>query len=303
MKHLVLYFFYFTLVICICSCLFAVYFYYKSRFRLWLYYIFFFAFIGIKVFLNSLLFYVKLNITQQTSFEAVLYNFSMNASYIIIFILPFLFHSVLGIPGKKKANLLSAVFAGIGIIIKIIPYFLNINNKDNILYYSVIIQHILTILILLYCIIITFLAYRKINIRENKNIALLSLVFSCFIILDTEFFLWFYRYSAADSFHYWLNAFYYFIWCVLILLHGRNLQENYSDSSPSLDLKESFIKEYNLTEKECEIIRMILTGKSNREIGETLFISIKTVKNHIYNIYQKINVKNRMELSFQIRKK
>ena len=35
---------------------------------------------------------------------------------------------------------------------------------------------------------------------------------------------------------------------------------------------------------------------SNREIANTLFIAPHTVKNHIYSLYQKLNVKNRYQL-------
>ncbi|QXE18900.1 response regulator transcription factor [Clostridium sp. 001] len=37
-------------------------------------------------------------------------------------------------------------------------------------------------------------------------------------------------------------------------------------------------------------------GLSNKEIGNKLFISPNTVKNHVYNIYKKVNVKNKVEL-------
>lgn len=53
---------------------------------------------------------------------------------------------------------------------------------------------------------------------------------------------------------------------------------------------------HNMSEREIEIINLILAGKSNKEIEEALFISIKTVKSHIYNIYKKANVKSRFEL-------
>ncbi|MDF2686187.1 MAG: yfiK [Clostridia bacterium] len=49
----------------------------------------------------------------------------------------------------------------------------------------------------------------------------------------------------------------------------------------------------DFTEREIEIIRLLMLGKSNREISETLFLSIGTVKNYISQIYLKINVNNR----------
>lgn len=52
----------------------------------------------------------------------------------------------------------------------------------------------------------------------------------------------------------------------------------------------------DLTERESEIVEYIVMGLSNKEIGEKLFISPNTVKNHIYNIYKKTHVKNKVEL-------
>jgi two-component system response regulator DegU len=42
---------------------------------------------------------------------------------------------------------------------------------------------------------------------------------------------------------------------------------------------------------------LILQGKSNREIEELLFISGHTVKNHIYDIYRKLDIKSRSQLA------
>ena len=52
----------------------------------------------------------------------------------------------------------------------------------------------------------------------------------------------------------------------------------------------------DITEREKEIIRYMLKGKTNKEIEQELFISSSTVKNHIYNIYRKLNVANRHQL-------
>ena len=51
-----------------------------------------------------------------------------------------------------------------------------------------------------------------------------------------------------------------------------------------------------LTAREREVLQQILTGQSNREIGEVLFISESTVKTHIRNIFFKYDVGSRAEL-------
>ncbi|MFB6804274.1 response regulator [Peribacillus butanolivorans] len=50
-----------------------------------------------------------------------------------------------------------------------------------------------------------------------------------------------------------------------------------------------------LTRRECEVLQILAYGKSNRAIGETLYISEKTVKNHVTNILQKMNVNDRTQ--------
>ncbi|MFD2442744.1 response regulator [Bacillus sp. CGMCC 1.16607] len=50
-----------------------------------------------------------------------------------------------------------------------------------------------------------------------------------------------------------------------------------------------------LTRRECEVLQMLCDGKSNRGIGEALFISEKTVKNHVSNILQKMTVNDRTQ--------
>jgi DNA-binding CsgD family transcriptional regulator len=59
---------------------------------------------------------------------------------------------------------------------------------------------------------------------------------------------------------------------------------------------EKFFEKYEISPREREIIMLVLKGKSNKEIEDILFIAMGTVKNHIYNIYQKIGVKNRAQL-------
>lgn len=57
-----------------------------------------------------------------------------------------------------------------------------------------------------------------------------------------------------------------------------------------------YCKQFNISQREKEILSLIISGKSNKEIGELLFISYSTVKNHVYNLYQKLNLNSRFEL-------
>ncbi|SFL84621.1 response regulator [Salibacterium qingdaonense] len=50
-----------------------------------------------------------------------------------------------------------------------------------------------------------------------------------------------------------------------------------------------------LTRRECEVLQLMTDGYSNRMIGESLYISEKTVKNHVSNILQKMNVNDRTQ--------
>lgn len=67
-------------------------------------------------------------------------------------------------------------------------------------------------------------------------------------------------------------------------------------SENSARLLEFVAQDKQISKREREIMELILQGKSNKEIEELLFISYNTVKNHIYNIYQKLGVNSRGQM-------
>ncbi|HLR03589.1 MAG TPA: response regulator transcription factor [Virgibacillus sp.] len=54
-----------------------------------------------------------------------------------------------------------------------------------------------------------------------------------------------------------------------------------------------------LTKRECEILQLLADGKSNRAVSDTLYISEKTVKNHVSNILQKMGCNDRTQAVVQ----
>ena len=77
---------------------------------------------------------------------------------------------------------------------------------------------------------------------------------------------------------------------------------NYEPEPVSLhDEMKAFYAGHAVSSREQEIISRVIEGKSNREIGEILFISANTVKTHIRNIYKKLGVSNRVQLVHAIK--
>jgi len=66
-------------------------------------------------------------------------------------------------------------------------------------------------------------------------------------------------------------------------------------------LTSHFTTTFGVTDRESEIIGQVLRGASSKDIADALTISPKTVENHLYNIYQKLGVRNRVQLYQLIR--
>jgi DNA-binding CsgD family transcriptional regulator len=60
---------------------------------------------------------------------------------------------------------------------------------------------------------------------------------------------------------------------------------------------DSLQQSHGLSARELEILRLVLDGKSYRQMEDALFISIHTVKSHVYNLYRKLGVKSHRQLT------
>lgn len=69
------------------------------------------------------------------------------------------------------------------------------------------------------------------------------------------------------------------------------MPEDQRDAMPS-KFDDKFVKKYNLTKREIEILRLITLALSNKEIAKKLFISDQTVSVHRKNIMRKLQVSN-----------
>ena len=56
----------------------------------------------------------------------------------------------------------------------------------------------------------------------------------------------------------------------------------------------------DLTQRELEVLLLIAQGKSNQEIADELFITLKTVKTHVSNILSKLEVEDRTQATIYV---
>jgi ATP/maltotriose-dependent transcriptional regulator MalT len=82
-----------------------------------------------------------------------------------------------------------------------------------------------------------------------------------------------------------------------------NIQE-YIDHISKLEREEGRNKEvdlakkvekYKLSAREAEVLKYIAQGLKNKEIADKMFVSLSTVKTHTKNIFDKMDVRNRIE--------
>jgi DNA-binding CsgD family transcriptional regulator len=59
---------------------------------------------------------------------------------------------------------------------------------------------------------------------------------------------------------------------------------------------ERLFQKYKLTQREQQVVRLICSGKSSKDIENELFLSPHTIKEYIYRIYKKTGVKNRVQM-------
>lgn len=82
----------------------------------------------------------------------------------------------------------------------------------------------------------------------------------------------------------------------ILRLFDMNIMLGDDKAPEEEDMLSLRMKDDNLNKRECEIIRLICQGYSNKEIGRRLFLSAATVKTYISNILAKLNLQGRMQI-------
>ena len=160
----------------------------------------------------------------------------------------------------------------------------------KIMTYIILIEYSLTYITFLE---LTFNAGFKNNPGKRKAIIMFGSFHILVTLLLIDIFVNPLSIAVNNSIHSCLHNLIPLIWFRFIFikyyLGGKTFQNN-------KDTIKLVTEKYNITGRESEIIALILQGKSNKEITDILNLSLNTVRNHIYNLYQKLKVNSRTQL-------
>ena len=104
------------------------------------------------------------------------------------------------------------------------------------------------------------------------------------------------RDAGVDSFWYKSSSAEEIITVMDRTLAGESI---YPDSTPILKLGDAISERFS--ERELEVLRLVVAGETDAAIAEKLFISVATVKTHIQNMKNRTGFRNRTELAVKAR--
>ncbi|MFP4363494.1 MAG: helix-turn-helix domain-containing protein [Spirochaetia bacterium] len=94
-----------------------------------------------------------------------------------------------------------------------------------------------------------------------------------------------------------MNFLFYLLWnCIIISAFFRVFGDRQGKAAASENDLESIMAEKGLSKREKEVARLLVAGKTNKEIADHLNVGMTTARTHVYNIYKKVQVQSRVEL-------
>ena len=179
---------------------------------------------------------------------------------------------------------------------------------------SAVVQQVVKVLCFLFAITGLYLAVRR--FRTDIYARFLAISFSL-VVLVGVFYVLYSRFDSSTFSHFNISTFRLVsaieIICIsfAIIVKMRSLQRENEQFRSELDkylkalevkelskeqLAEELKQQYDLTDREVDVLRCLWDGLTNKEIADRLYITVSTTKYHMGNLYVKLDVKNRNQV-------
>lgn len=298
MKHLQFFYFLFTTAAGIVSLSISVFAYIKTKEILIRYYLYFYASFSLLVVLGGLLAYIEANIpTIRPDVFNILHHGASMTEFLLLLTLPVFMHYLLAVSQARLKNL---IFGGIALSLAVLNYGAEYSLADGASLPDIrdYVKGFVLLIVILYVLLLGIVSSRTLQDQLRKKTAGKFVVLLGVSLLTI----------TADTVLEGRSPFFFFpiAYCGLSIVFTHHFLRYYlhqipgaagsiSETAPRVSAEELF-QQYNISPREQEVIRFVLQGYSNQQIGDTLFISLSTVKKHISNIFLKCDLKSRYEL-------
>jgi len=236
--------------------------------------------------------------------EAYIFSGSLYFVWFMFFIYetPCFFHTLVEVPFTNVKKLFFRGMSLFTFILLIIPFVIR-NNPPEILkvirFELQVVCYFFFIITLAYVVYLVWTSKDKVEGEINKKI--LRTIFILCIVFLPGFIADFFPYKLQVEwkiipFGFEFNVPFYLVWNIISIIYVIQYFLSRTAIVQAPTITQEFIKKYSISRREEEIISFIFEGYSSRVIGERLFLSDKTVRNHISNIYKKVGCKNRVGL-------
>lgn len=138
--------------------------------------------------------------------------------------------------------------------------------------------------------------------RLIKNFQRTIIIFFPLLLMDLVIDKFFRHFPFLPGHYFFTSLFCLFICLFSFQFLAAQFFQLTSISSETITLAPEFLRQYQISEREKEVLLLMLKRYRNQEIATELCISLATVKTHINNIYQKLGINNRLNLITLIKK-
>ena len=150
--------------------------------------------------------------------------------------------------------------------------------------------------------VLVLILSKKTDVHRRKFIRMFGLIYILYMVLTCTMLAFYSKHALLPFIFIFIFLSYHLIPILYLNNYLNRYQRRTLTSEDDFEsLLSAFMNRYEISKRESEVVELICRGLSNQEIGESLYISLQTVKDHIHHIFMKTGVKNRIQLSNLIR--
>ncbi len=314
MKHLLTAYLALTLIAGTVSLLVLFQVYRRLRQRVLLYYIGICIGLAISVLHNLLQFYLGINVFSRLSPGLVVFMFSnLIPSYAMQALIPVTVHKLYRVSWEKKGNILTLALIAFQVLLFFTPYYVRYSVETKLLVFgpAYFLVNIIFISFIVYALVLGYLFRARLvpQLRRMiRTVLLLILVSLPGFIHDQTYFAQRASIDALPVALIFFPLFFLglsivnivygltFLSVPIVAAGGLSISVAGIQEAAAVERLDALARDCSLSDRECDVARLVVEGLGNKQIASQLEISVKTVNNHVYNLFQKIGINSRFEL-------